>query len=221
MRKHIRIKVLLLTITIILGLSLSGCGGIDAALFLRSGLDSMRTGVLVPEYVEICLDSEEEIKQDLENLYSRTAEYIIQGIDSNYVSEDMKETALDCARAVYKTLKYEVAEDHEVKDGVYYVEVMAYPGKTLANFNSQEAVDAWLEKGKWADKASSYSSENKFYHDLYAAFLLDMTKYLSDESNWDYGEPSYIQVRVEKNEEEQYQVNEEDYDKLITTLCGE
>lgn len=171
---------------------LIGCGGrpkIDPVKTIQAMMDATLKGD-VAEYAKITGESEEDLKEEYEELL----DMLSTQIDAELSAIAM--TGLDTrglAEKVISSVKYEVKDATEDKEGNYTVNVLVYPSDFM-ELALKETV-----KGAIATPSLDQLGE------------VVMKAYENAISNQTFGEPESFPVRIMYDEEaKQYEVNEED-----------
>ena len=171
---------------------LIGCGGrpqIDPVKTIQAMMDATLKGD-VAEYAKITGESEEDLKEEYEELL----DMISTQIDAELSAIAM--TGLDTrglAEKMISSVKYEVKDATEDKEGNYTVNVLVYPSDFIEL--------ALKETVKSAIATPSLDQLGEVV----------MKAYENAASNQTFGEPESFPVRIMYDEEvKQYEVNEED-----------
>lgn len=171
---------------------LIGCGGrpkIDPVKTIQAMMDATLKGD-VAEYAKITGESEEDLKEEYEELLDMLSTQIdaelsalaMTGLDTRGLAEKM-----------ISSVKYEVKDATEDKEGNYTVNVLVYPSDFM-ELALKETV-----KGAIATTSLDQLGE------------VVMKAYENAISNQTFGEPESFPVRIMYDEEaKQYEVNEED-----------
>jgi hypothetical protein len=191
MKKFKKIMGMVLSVLMIAAMVI-GCGGkpkIDPVKTVQSMMDAALKGE-VTEYAKITGESEEDLKEDYEELLDMLSTQIdaelsvfgMTGLDTRALAEKM-----------ISSVKYDVKDATEDKDGNYTVNVLVYPSD-FVELAIQETM-----KGAMATGSLDQLGE------------VVMKAYESALSNQTFGEPESFPVRIMYDEEsKQYEVEEED-----------
>lgn len=210
-------------ITLLLGTCMvfASCGGFDAGAYVKESLDYVKTGNITDEYLKMTGMSMEEAQKEYDDSVEKLVNEMIDvvGIDS-YNTEDNKQTVRDFAKTMLASLRYDISEEVEEKDGSYFVEVNVYPVKAMLEMDSYLHDEFTPE---WEKKISSGSYKFTTKDQLMIDMMNDyMVRFTDKIKNSEYGEPQTIklEVKFDKNED-MYKVTDDSIDKLLNTAFGE
>lgn len=171
---------------------LIGCGGrpkIDPVKTIQSMMDATLKGE-VTEYAKITGESEEDLKEEYEELLDMLSAEIDAELNV-FAMTGLDTRAL--AQKMISSVKYEVKDAIEDKEGNYTVNVLVYPSDFM-ELAMQETI-----KGAMATASLDQLGE------------VVMKAYENAISNQTFGEPESFPVRILYDEEEkQYEVNDDD-----------
>lgn len=191
MKKSKKIMGIVVSVLLIATM-LIGCVGrpkIDPVKTIQAMMDATLKGD-VAEYAKITGESEEDLKEEYEELL----DMLSTQIDAELSALSM--TGLDTrglAEKMISSVKYEVKDATEDKEGNYTVNVLVYPSDFM-ELALQETV-----KGAMATPSQDQLGE------------VVMNAYENAISNQTFGEPESFPVRIMYDEEaKQYEVNEDD-----------
>lgn len=199
MKKLKRIMTLLLSVIMVAAV-LGGCGGrpkIDPVKTIQAMMDAALKGE-VSEYAKISGESEEDLKAEYEELLNMLSEGMEAEL-SMFGATDLDTKPL--AEEMIRSVKYEVADATEDKDGNYLVNVLVYPSDFM-ELALQETIK------------NAIAVENA---DQIGEVVIQAFGTALDQQT--FGEPETYQVRILYNEEEKnYEVSDEDMQVIGETF---
>lgn len=211
---------LLLTVCV-MATCIAGCtGSFDATTFVKGSIDSLYLGVFDKEYLDIVVDTEEELVQGYEEGLQVEADYFFSYFDiiGDAVDPNMKSEVVEIYREIYSKSKYEVGNSTKSKDS-YLVSVTIYPMDIMQKIQDEE-FDGFVEV--WSDREEyGYFDDmtDEEYETAWAREIIDMTK--NRINSIGYLDPQTISVQVVVDTidgEEYYTISENDalrIDELI------
>ncbi len=205
MRKRKKYFAALLAVVMCLGLA--ACGkDFDAAGYVKSVLDANYHGEY-EEYAEFRGLSEESAKMEIENNMNFLALQEFNSLQVE-VGDETKNAFLDCIKSIMPLAKYEVKEAEKQDDDSYVVTVEVTPSdiyQTLED-NSAAVTQEMLNNGQ------NPLEDGEAFVDL---MIQSVNR--SIEGNT-YGEPSTIEVKVAKDEDDAYAIDESEMSKIEEAL---
>lgn len=206
-----------LAATLVMVISFSGCGDFDAATYVEGTLDACKTGTVSDELADISVESKEEIQEDIDEIYSTMADEMIDVFGDECVTDKTESLCEEYSKALMNTMKYEVSDDCEEKNGTYHVKVTAYP-LDLSEFMDYMDGDF---VNQWTEKVAGYSTQDEFLSAFYEAYIQEFVDYLKDTENLKYGESQEYTVKVSEDKDGYYEMDEEDLTNLLGALFAE
>lgn len=195
---------------------LSGCGGneFDAAGYLKGCLDAYRTGEVSEDLAANSSESKEELQEAIDDAYEEIEETVLNDtFGTEYVTDKTRKLAKEYAKSFFGAIKYDVSQDVEQKDDDYIVTVTVYPFK-IDKFNS--SMDDL--NNEWSNKVASYTDQKKFMQDYYEAYIEAFVNFLNDKDALEYGEGKDIKVKITKDDDGYYEIDEDDAEKIFSAI---
>lgn len=199
MKKLKRVMTMLLSVIMVMAV-LTGCGGrpkIDPIKTVQAIMDAALKGE-VSEYAKISGESEEDLKAEYEELLDMLADGMKAELNM-FGAADLDTKPL--AEEMINSVKYEVKDAAEDKEGNYTVNVLVYPSDFM-ELALQETI-------KNAIAAENVNQIGDIVMQAFDTALDQQT----------FGEPETYQVRILYNEEEKnYEVSDEDMQVIGETF---
>lgn len=199
----------------------TGCGGFDASSYVKESLDYIKTGNITDEYLDLTGMTKEEAQKEYNDVIEETVDEMMDAVDIEaYNTKANEQTMRDFAKAMFASLKYEVSEEAEEKDGSYFVETKIYPVKAMLEMDSYMDNELLPE---WEKKITSGSYKFTTEDQLMIDVMNDlMTKFTDKIKNTEYGDPQTIQLEVKLDEDENlYEITDDSMNKLLNAAFGD
>ncbi len=218
MKKLSSIKFISLVLTVILVTAVFGaCGtSFDAGTFVKGSIDSTYLGTWDEAYLDIIVDTEEDLKESYESGLKVEADYFISYFDlaQEYVTEEMYQEIIDIYKEIYSHLKFEVGAVAKGED-YYTVTVTIHPIDIIKKINENDS-DAFYAAwdARWENGDFEEMSDEEFEHE-WAREILDLVK--SKLPTIGYLEPETIAVQVVlegAGKEQYYTIAQNDFERI-------
>lgn len=186
----------------------------DAQSYVQAVLDASYKKK-TKEYVEITGVSQKEAKQ----LFEEKLNLSMENFEASTMSEEMTEKYRELFKSLAENVNYTVGDAEKEKKGCYNVTVSVKP---LTLF--QDTYDTFHEKAKeyavtvsnsvmqGEDMPSDEEMKNQVYEIYYEVLSESM------EAGLNYGEERTLQLKVEKNNKGQYEINQKNLQELDSLL---
>lgn len=225
-------KSLISILILFIAIGLFACGGTDTMRTLLNGnLDAIYLGKASQEYLDIINSTPEEEEKDYLEGLERESEffcYYFDIIDSSLgesyetMRDETKTRIIDMYKQIYDKSKYETEKSIKQADGSYIVNL------TIEPIDIMEQVYNDLINGtyapyeefneKYKDTNFNAMSDDEFakfleeYTDEYANIIIDCV--YSHLPNLGYTEAKKIPVRIQRDSDEVYSINQDDWNKI-------
>lgn len=222
-------KSIVLLLVIVTAISLCACGalgGNSIKTLVQGNLDSLYKGQITNEYLKVVDATEEEVNQDYLDGLDVEAEFFCNYfglVDPEYdetyddVSDEIKAEIIEMYKEIYTKSSYTVGDPVE-KDDYYEVPLTIEPIDIMEKClekaeNGYQPYDDFVKK--YEEMSLDDMPDEELvklldeYNAEYASIIIGLVKETIPELG--YKEPKEINVRVEKTEDDFYQINKDDF----------
>lgn len=208
--KQIKIAAVLLAIAA-MSANVSGCGAkFDAKTYVQGSLDAQFKNEISDSYAKITEGGKEAIQES----YDKTIEEISSMFISMGGTEEMAEEFKTATQDLLKVCKYTVGEAVKGDDGNYTVPVEIEPIQLMTTEMQTEMQEYVMQ---WAIEHSEEATEEGIMNETLNYIL---KKFQETAANPVYGEPVTIEVHVNKNSDNLYDIPMDDQNALSNAMLG-
>lgn len=208
MKKRVLALVLSTVMCLVL---LTGCGGaFSAGDLVQHNLDLIYLNKYDSSYLKQVSLTEEEADQQYEDGIAVEVQYFCNyfNIDLSACDDTIEPQITELYKQIYPYSKYEVGEttkngdDYDVELTVYPIDIM----QKVAEEDAEGFVEDWTARG---EAGEFYTMTEEEFETAWAQGVIDLV--FARVSTIGYLEPESLTVRVEKDSDGVYAINEDDF----------
>lgn len=210
-------KIAILLMFCVLLAGFTGCFlSFDAAKFVKGDLDSTYLGVINDDYLDIVVNTRDEILEIYEQGLQTEVEYFCEyfDIDESSLTVEIKNEMTEMYRKIYKSSKYEIGETK--KDGSRYeVSITIYPIDIFQKVSDEDFdsfITVWEQR---AENGEFNEMDDDEFELLWAREIIDIVNARINDIG--HLEPETISVTIAEEKMDDgrfYTINESDLTKI-------
>lgn len=204
-------KTRLIISVLMIACLVTGCalGSFDASSYVKACLDANVHGEF-EDYAKITNSTTEQVEQLYNNFLDNDLSFLTAYNADEATQQKFRELFIN----LYKNMKYEVGEATKADDGSFSVPVTVY--KMIVFKSVMENMED--DMTKWADSLIN-SGTTPSMDEIYSYVLDYMYDAISKEvDNPQYDEPETVTVKVAKNSDNAYAINETELQGLLESM---